>query len=235
MRHYSLESKKKNYERYKKWKLEHSEYIKAWNHKYYEQNKEKIKARASLYSKTHRKQINKLSREWYRKNPSRERSHAAYLRRRDKSLAYSKKYQKSHKDELYESAKEWRKRNKQKWTEIRLRHYVKRRTVPSGRIEDSLRSRLYLMISNHIKSASVLNLTGCSLEFLVGYLEAKFKKGMSWENYGIHGWHIDHIKPCCKFDLSKEEEQRKCFNYTNLQPLWAKENLSKGGKYVETI
>jgi hypothetical protein len=58
--------------------------------------------------------------------------------------------------------------------------------------------------------------------------EKKFKPKMSWNNYGK--WHIDHIKPCCSFNLSKSEEQRKCFHYSNLQPLWAKENLSKGKK-----
>ena len=54
---------------------------------------------------------------------------------------------------------------------------------------------------------------------------------MTWENHGV--WHIDHIKPCCQFNLIDEEEQKKCFHYTNLQPLWAKDNLSKGGKYYE--
>ena len=52
---------------------------------------------------------------------------------------------------------------------------------------------------------------------------------MSWDNYG--DWHIDHIRPCCSFDLSKIEEQEKCFHYSNLQPLWAEENMTKGGKY----
>ena len=51
---------------------------------------------------------------------------------------------------------------------------------------------------------------------------------MTWENHGK--WHVDHIKPCCTFDFSKEEEQKKCFHYTNLQPLWAEENLVKAGK-----
>jgi hypothetical protein len=51
---------------------------------------------------------------------------------------------------------------------------------------------------------------------------------MNWENQGE--WHIDHILPCASFDLTKEEEQRKCFHYTNLQPLWAKDNMIKGSK-----
>ena len=60
-------------------------------------------------------------------------------------------------------------------------------------------------------------LVGCKLAFLKGDLEAKFTEGMTWENHGE--WHIDHIKPCCSFDLTKEEEQIKCFHYSNLQPL----------------
>jgi len=57
---------------------------------------------------------------------------------------------------------------------------------------------------------------------------------MSWNNYTYIGWHVDHIKPCCQFDLSKPEEQAKCFHYTNLQPLWAEENLTKGKKNGKT-
>jgi len=74
-------------------------------------------------------------------------------------------------------------------------------------------------------------LLGCSISFLKIFLEAKFKEGMTWENHGE--WHIDHIKPCASFNLLNDDEQKKCFNYTNLQPLWALENLSKGFKYVD--
>ena len=70
-----------------------------------------------------------------------------------------------------------------------------------------------------------------NMEFFWNYLESKFKPGMTRENYGKE-WHIDHIIPCIAFDLSKEENQKMCFHYTNLQPLWAHENLSKGSKIL---
>lgn len=71
-------------------------------------------------------------------------------------------------------------------------------------------------------------LIGCEIDYLLYHIQEQFNPGMTWDNYG--DWHIDHIKPCANFDLSKPEEQRKCFNYTNLQPLWAEENLIKGKK-----
>jgi len=73
--------------------------------------------------------------------------------------------------------------------------------------------------------------------FLKAQLESKFSDDMSWNNYGrkkgIKCWEIDHIKPCCKFDLTDPEQQHQCFHWTNLQPLWALDNSSKGGRYVE--
>jgi hypothetical protein len=73
-------------------------------------------------------------------------------------------------------------------------------------------------------------LIGCSINELRAHLEAKFKEGMSWENYGK--WHIDHIIPCSAFNLTDIQQQQECFNYKNLQPLWAKENWSKGNKIL---
>ena len=79
---------------------------------------------------------------------------------------------------------------------------------------------------------SKLELLGCTGEELKIWIENQFTEGMSWNKLGINGIHIDHIKPICAFDLSSEEEQKRCFHFTNLQPLWAKDNLSKGGKYL---
>jgi hypothetical protein len=72
---------------------------------------------------------------------------------------------------------------------------------------------------------------GCSLEDAKAYLESKFLRGMSWDNYG-EKWHIDHIIPICEFDLSEKSEARRANNILNLRPIWAEENLSKGGRIL---
>jgi len=81
------------------------------------------------------------------------------------------------------------------------------------------------------KTDKTLQLLGCSIKELKLHLEKQFKPGMSWNTHRLFGWHIDHIKPCSLFDLTKKEEQQKCFHYTNLQPLWWYENLQKSNKY----
>jgi len=101
-------------------------------------------------------------------------------------------------------------------------------TVPELRITENLRSRTRHALKGKSKSAATLELIGCSSKELRCYIESLFTKGMSWDNYGK--WHIDHILPCNSFDLTLESEQRKCFNYKNLQPLWAKDNLRKGDR-----
>ena len=97
-----------------------------------------------------------------------------------------------------------------------------------------LRSRIFGAITNKYgtKSKKSLELLGCSVDIVRKHLEHLFKEGMSWDNHSYHGWHIDHIIPCASFDLSDPEEQKKCFHYTNLQPLWALDNFKKGDKMV---
>ena len=123
--------------------------------------------------------------------------------------AYHKKYAKTHLD--YVNA-----RNK---TDINFR------------LAGNLRARLRKVITHGYKSAKTLELLGCTIYELKDHLEDKFTGDMSWENYGE--WHIDHIKPCAKFDLTKEAEQRQCFRYSNLQPLWAYDNIVKSDNFYE--
>jgi len=107
----------------------------------------------------------------------------------------------------------------------------KRRSNVKNRIRLNLGTRLYLAVEK--KHGNTMELTGCSKDDLYAHLESKFTEGMNWENYGK--WHIDHIKPCAFFDLTKEEEQKKCFHWRNLQPLWAIDNMRKGAKYVSVL
>ena len=117
--------------------------------------------------------------------------------------------------------------------ESRQRRYPVRMLEPQYRIAKCLRNRFNMFIKKNFKKSSALVLLGCSLEELQKYLEQQFTEGMSWDNQGIRGWHIDHIIPCSSFDLTDIEQQKKCFHYTNLQPLWWYDNLSKSDKIEE--
>jgi len=100
------------------------------------------------------------------------------------------------------------------------------------KLSSLLRNRIGMALKHNYKTGSTEQLLGCSIEFLKKHLEKQFKEGMNWMNQGKGSngkkeWQIDHIIPCSKFDLTNELEQKKCFNYTNLQPLWAIENWRK--------
>lgn len=137
------------------------------------------------------------------------------------------KYYEEHKKEVKEYSKKWHQRNKAR---INQNHKKRYHIDMEFKIQEVLRSRFYRVLNGKCKSISAILLLGCSVEFLKKHLESQFKSGMAWGNYGRGGWEIDHIKPCAKFDLTKESEQCKCFHYTNLQPLWWNENRSKGSK-----
>lgn len=81
-----------------------------------------------------------------------------------------------------------------------------------------IQARLYAALAGKCKSSSTKELLGCDTNFLKKYIESKFTNFMGWHNRDL--WHIDHIRPCYYFDLNNPEEQKKCFHYTNLQPIW---------------
>jgi len=99
---------------------------------------------------------------------------------------------------------------------------------PAYRLLRRLRKRVWDALVNGYKAAPTLELIGCSVDALMDHLEAQFSDGMTWENYG--DWHVDHIRPCASFDLTDPAQQRECFHFSNLQPLWAEENIRKGAK-----
>ncbi|NRP47551.1 hypothetical protein XMD543_001601 [Marinobacterium sp. xm-d-543] len=123
--------------------------------------------------------------------------------------------------------------NKRKY----FREYQRERAEkdPNFRMASALRARIRAAVKSGggNKKAKTEELIGCSFEYLLFHLEAQFSEGMSWENYGE--WHIDHIKPVAAFSNigTCEVQQRECFHFSNLQPLWAVENLRKGSKFAK--
>ena len=128
--------------------------------------------------------------------------------------------------------KQWQAANKTSYDAAKLVSHKKRRETDMGfNLTLRLRRRLNgaLHRAGGTAAASTKQLLGCTTEELRSFLEAQFVDGMSWTNYGQ--WHVDHIRPCASFDLTDPAQQRECFHFSNLQPLWAEENLSKGDKW----
>ena len=150
-----------------------------------------------------------------------------YQQNAEKKKEYDKAYYEQNREERKEQQKAYRKQNRDK---RRIYKRNKHKTDLNFKLSQNLRTRVRAALNGKSKSKNTLKLLGCSVDFFKKHIESQFEPGMSWENYGFDGWHVDHIVPCVSFDLSAPEQQQKCFNYTNLQPLWAKDNLSKNAK-----
>lgn len=103
-------------------------------------------------------------------------------------------------------------------------------TDPAIKVKHLLKKRIRKVVTRGDKSASTMQLLGCSRDEFMEHLQRQFKPGMTWNNLGVGQgrWNIDHIIPCASFDLTQPEQQRRCFHYTNLRPMWAIANIRKG-------
>ena len=135
-----------------------------------------------------------------------------HFNNRDQRLAYLKKYQQKHKAE------------RSKWDKN------KRTTDIHYALRSRLHNRIRMALKNNSKHSTSTILLGCEISYFKKYFMSKFKDSMDWESFLSGKIHIDHIISCSLFDLSKTKDQKKCFHYTNLQPLWAKDNLRKSNK-----
>jgi hypothetical protein len=232
-KNYRLNNKEKILKNVKKWSLNNQEKVKKYKNKYYEKNKISIlKLNKQIYNKNKDKILEKQKiYALNNKEKIKQRNHNYYIKNRIKILEKQKIYSKINK----EKKKKYNKENKLR-DSIQHNKYTKDKYQNNinYKITHLLRTRINLALKRNTKFGHTLELLGCSIYFLKKHLESKFTEGMSWDNYGkgINGkgmqeWHIDHIRPCASFDLSKPEEQRKCFHYSNLQPLWAIDNLIK--------
>lgn len=138
-----------------------------------------------------------------------------------------KKYYKKNKELLNKKSREYAKNNREK-----INAYIRRRKEmdKNFKLFSVLRDRIKKAIKNAYgeKAYSSKELLGVDIETVREHLESQFTEGMSWDNYGK--WHIDHIRPCTSFDLTDTKQQKECFHYTNLQPLWAEDNFRKRDK-----
>jgi hypothetical protein len=182
-------------------------YLAEYSKNHYQANKETYNKKAKDWRKNNLEKSKEYGKKWLEKNDNKE-----------KMQAKSKEYHAKNRKIISEKEK------------LRLQNDV------YFKIKKRLRTRLYVAITSKgvIRSKKTLDLLGCSIIELKSYLESKFLPTMTWDNYGEY-WHIDHVIPCASFNLIDEEEQRKCFHYTNLQPLFAFTQVIEGVEYIGNV
>ncbi len=178
---------------------------KACDKQYHDATRERIVARMRVYNTRIRDKRIAYCRAYYAKN-------------RSSLLAYFRTRYITHRKQLIKKGVAYTKKRRRESVQVRIR--------------DALRNRVFCTIHRGHKSAPTLALIGCSFDHFVAHIEGQFAPGMTWDNYGrkngIQCWEIDHKRPCSSFDLTDPQQQRECFNFRNCQPLWAKDNATKG-------
>ena len=222
----------------KQWREDNKEHIKQYGKQYREDNKEHCKQyrednkehckqRKKRYALAHKEEITKRQKQWREDNKE-----ILKQKRNIYALAHKehkKQYYEDNKEKTAVHRKQYRVSNREKRKQYENQ---RRKTDPNFQLACNLRTRIYnaLQRQSADKLGHYHELLGCSLEECMEHLEKQFIGRMSWNNQGK--WHIDHIVPVASFDLTDTEQQRTCFHYTNLQPLWAEDNLSKGSKIL---
>ena len=197
---------------------------------YYQKNKNSIKQKNKEWALSNREKVREYKRQWKKRNRGIVNASDRARRKLDTAKFKEKfrKYYLQKKSQLLQRRKDWGLKNRD-----HLKNYYKQRAKNSTqyRIAKNLRSRIRSALVGNFKTEKTENLIGCSFDFLKVWLESKWKPGMSWQNYGHDGWHIDHVRPISSFDLSLPKQQSMACHFLNLQPLWAHENFSKSDRY----
>ncbi len=175
----------------------------------YNLRKEQVSSKPEQYKESRKKH--------YHKNidKMREEKRKYVAKTKPQKIAYDIEYRELNKEKIASYKKEWS---------------FKMKDDPIYKIRKNLRRRVHHALMGNNKSAKTFELIGCSPDDFKSYIEGLWLEGMSWDNYGPSGWHIDHIKECYTFDLSDPTQQRECFHFSNQRPLWAKDNLSRRRK-----
>lgn len=206
----------------------HQEELLEKNRLYRENNREDIRARQLVHIATNKESIAESKRRWAERNPEAVKRNQIKNSLTAATKAARKAYAEANKEAIKE--KERIRRLSEKFRDKQRARY---RTDLHFRLRSSMSSAICSAITRHSqgkkarKAAKTTTLLGCTVAELAAHLEGQFTEGMTWENQGVFGWHIDHIIPCASFDLSDPEQQKKCFHFRNLQPMWQLYNISK--------
>ena len=201
--------------------------------KYYVNNKEKITEANKAWKSSNKEEYAKYKKQWYEENKADISARSKYLYNKNREQIREDRRIKYHAnlDEILIKRAEYYKANKSDILKRQTtRHKQRIKTDAGYKLAHNLRCRTRLALMGQNKASTTESLLGCTFEHARYHLESQFTDGMSWDNWSMHGWHVDHIIPCASFDLTDPEQQRQCFHYTNLQPLWARDNLRKSDK-----
>ncbi len=143
-------------------------------------------------------------------------------------------YRQENREKLLKYKKQYYKNNYEKLRRYDTEHKKERlKTDINFKLKKNLSARILLALHGQSKSKHTIELLGCSIKEFKTHLEKQFKPRMKWENHGK--WHIDHIKPCASFDLTDPQQQEECFNFRNMQPLWATTEIARKYGDFESI
>lgn len=196
---------------------------------HYRANRDRIRAVRKARYQVNREKVLDARKAYCEANPEKVQAcnKANYLANRDKRLLYAKVYRENKQESTAAATKAWIQANPERQrANLRARHQIRYKQDPNYAMRKILRSRLKNILKSKGKTEMALRLLGCDLDWLVAWLEIQFQPGMCWDNRGLV-WHVDHVRPCASFDLTDRHQQKLCFHWTNLQPLFAADNLKK--------
>jgi hypothetical protein len=232
LKQFYLKNKEERIQYQKQWKLNNKEKVNQYQKEYFLKNKEKFNQYQKEYRLKNKEKLKQCKKKWRLKNKEKLNQYRKEyrLKNKEKQKQYEKKWRLNNKEKANQKCKKWRLKNKEYSKKYLSKYEKKRRKIdPNFKLIKYIRSRIWSVLKGIYKSKSTIKLLGCSVEECWQHLESKFQPGMTKENHGL--WHVDHIRPCASFNLTDPEQQKICFHYTNLQPLWAEDNLKKGAKY----
>jgi hypothetical protein len=195
------------------------------------------------YRKRNRVRLAAEAKRWREENPEKYRLQQKKYRDEGRYKEWRKAYMKVYNAKQYSKNPEYHRLRARKWWQNRDSEKVKlyNKVYHAKRIKADINFRLQQLFRKRINAAikrdygikayKSTELLDCSIANARKYLEGQFRDGMSWENYG-KVWEIDHKLPISSFNLVNPKEQKKCFHYSNLQPLFTEENRIKGDKIM---